>query len=322
MCQYHQYRGIWIGDIMRLLSGLLAVLGFVALGASPGVAMDTFELGGEAKGMPAVVSSGKFGLMMFVRGSDDGLWMKRGDGKGGGWSKWTSLGGVLGSAPACATFKSAAHCFVRGGDSALWTIIVDKNGKAGGWMSLDVEITNQPGVAVASPDNETLGLFAFARGSDGNHYYRGMTYDAATELTGWKDWVGTGASGVASPGCSGILTVSINCFFRAPNGHVKEIAGALAADPAIVDIGGLTDHAVSSVSNSPSTVQRVIVRGQDGRLWIKTWKKSGGWNDWTPFDVTLDSAPSCTLEADGDLWCGSIASDTSLHMIRLEKDEY
>ena len=68
---------------------------------------------------PAVISRGQNHIGVYVRGTDDALWLKILN--GGSWSDWYSLGGVLTSEPAVVSWgPDRVDAFVRGADDALW----------------------------------------------------------------------------------------------------------------------------------------------------------------------------------------------------------
>lgn len=299
----------------------LSIVAALLVATLPAKAIDTFAGGGIAKGMPAVVAPGKGGILMFVRGSDDALWWRRGDGNGAGWTKFQSLGGVLASAPSCVSYKGAANCFVRGSDDALWTIIVEKDGQTNGWMSLDGEITNQPGSATGTTDGETQSLYAFARGTDGGLWIRERGYDAQTELYPWKDWRASNFSGFASPACANSKLTGVNCFVRMPDSSVRVLVGANYAGGEMGSLGGQTPSPPAAVSSVGGDVVRVFVRGTDDQLWMNTSKK-GKWGGFVPMGATIHSGPSCAWELDGDIWCGALEANGSLTMLRITKADY
>jgi hypothetical protein len=308
------------GDVMLNLKAMavaLAILGTIG----PVEAVQTYNGGGIGKGMPAVVSLGGNNLLMFVRGSDDGLWWRRGNGNGGGWTEFQSLGGVLSSAPSCVAYNGRAQCFVRGSDEALWTIAVDKDGANDGWLGLDGVITNQPGSAVASTDGETQSLYAFGRGSDGGWWIRERSIDPETELYPWKDWRPTLNTGYAAPGCAPYGKTGVDCYIRFPDNTIRELSGANYQGGPLSVVEGLTSSAPSAVSSPNKKVLRLFVRGLDDQLWMNV-KKSGAWEGFKSLNVTIHSGPSCAWEADGDIWCGALEPNGRLQMVRLKPGDY
>lgn len=307
-----------MGRLRGLIAGLLAGL----LLAAPAAALQEFAPGGIGKGQPSIVALNKIGIAMFVRGADDALWWKTGNGEGGEWSEWQSLGGILTSSPTCVSFKGGARCFGVGTDQAMWTILVGAGGAIGDWQSLGGTITNTPSSAVAAPNGDQQGVFAIGRGTDGGLFVRGLTFDNETELLGWSDWIGTGATAWASMGCTGILTREVNCYYRREDNSIREIAGALKTTPKVNKLDGLTDKPVAAFSNTASTTLKLAVRGMDGQLWLKTWKKGAGWDAWMQLPVTIANGPSCAWEFDGDIWCGAFEGDGSLRLVQLKPGDY
>ena len=68
-------------------------------------------------------------VYLFVRGTDDGLWHQQSSDNGVTWSQWSSLGGVITSAPQQTTENGITYVYARGKDNALWYRSV----KGGNW---------------------------------------------------------------------------------------------------------------------------------------------------------------------------------------------
>jgi hypothetical protein len=279
-------------------------------------------LGGIGKGRPSVVAVPKAGIAMFVRGADDALWWTTGDGQGGGWGEWQSLGGIMTSSPSCVWALGEFHCFVTGTDQALWTLAFKKDGSNAGWLSLGGQLPGEPAAAVARPDGEHQGVYVFARGVDGTMAIRGLNYDDQMGFAGWVDWVFTGTPAAYTMGCSGILTKNVNCYSSGKGNVVYEIPGAMTYGAKRGKIDGLTAATPAAFQAPGGGTLKVAAQGLDNNLWIKSWNKGSGWGDWKQFAAAIAGAPSCDMEVDGDIWCGALAADGSLTMINLTKGEY
>src|SRR5699024_11312838 len=85
---------------------------------------------------------------------------------GDGWSNWESLGGVLMSAPAVASWQSnRLDVFARGTDQALYHIWWD--GRWSNWESLGGILTSQPAAVSWRPDR----IHVTGRATDNTLYH-------------------------------------------------------------------------------------------------------------------------------------------------------
>jgi hypothetical protein len=112
--------------------------------------------GGVANSDPSVVASGTGRLDLFVRGTDNALWHRTGDGAGA-WGAWESLDGVLLGAPAAASCAPGhLDVFVQGSSRGLWQKSL--NGTPWNvWESLRGSWTASPGAVCATgSSNVTL----------------------------------------------------------------------------------------------------------------------------------------------------------------------
>ena len=89
-----------------------------------------------------VTSSVNGNTFLFVRGTDNALWYNTFNGTS--WVGWSSLGGVLNSAPGSSQWFGNIYVFVRGTDNALWYRTF--NGETwSNWISLGGVLTSGPG---------------------------------------------------------------------------------------------------------------------------------------------------------------------------------
>ena len=122
---------------------------------------------------PAATSASPGTEDVFARGFDDALWTRHRTGSG--WGPWTSLGGIITTAPAA----SGNNIYARGGDNALWTRTLST-----GWSSLGGIITTAPAAS---------GSTIFARGADNALWTRTLS-------TGWTTLGGIITTGPAASG--------------------------------------------------------------------------------------------------------------------------
>src|SRR5204863_495136 len=118
------------------------------------------SLGGVLTSGPDAASSGAAATSVFVRGTDNGLWQRSGNGTA--WSAWQPLGGVLTSSPDGASC-SAGHLdvYVLGTDGGIWHR--GWSGSWSAWQPMGGSWTSSPS-AVCRPSTTTVDLFE--RGGD------------------------------------------------------------------------------------------------------------------------------------------------------------
>ena len=81
------------------------------------------RVGGRSFVAPAAVQLASGETDLFVRGTDNALWMNTRSAGSGAWAGWRRIGGVLTSAPAATVFPTAPQTrlvLVLGGDGNLW----------------------------------------------------------------------------------------------------------------------------------------------------------------------------------------------------------
>ncbi len=82
------------------------------------------RVGGRSAAAPAAVRLANGETDLFVRGSDNALWMNVRASGASSWSGWRRIGGVLTSAPVATVFPSSPQTrrvFALGADGGLWT---------------------------------------------------------------------------------------------------------------------------------------------------------------------------------------------------------
>jgi GH43 family beta-xylosidase len=156
----------------------------IDLGASPAI----------PGGAPAACSYFNGYLNLFVRGTNNTLWMKAYT-SGVGWSGWTDLGGSLTSDPAASSWGNGridvfAQCSTPSGVCQK----TDVSGVWSGWTSLGVQGTRAP--AVCSYSSGYLDVFAVGSGSNSNLWTKSFK-----PPTGWStSWSSLAGTCVSAPG--------------------------------------------------------------------------------------------------------------------------
>jgi cytochrome c553 len=132
-------------------------------------------------------------LHCMARGADNAAWVQRWDGTR--WSGWRPHGGVLSSAPSCASWgPGRSDCFVLGTGSDLFHQWHLMDGRAGGWHPLGGAIKGRPSCVSSGADR----LTCYVRGADDALWQRGW------DRAGWSGWLqvpGTAGRLAAPPSC-------------------------------------------------------------------------------------------------------------------------
>lgn len=114
------------------------------------------SIGGNITGSPAASSTATGKLEVFARGTDNAAW-HRWWASGQPWSRWSSLGGNLGSGPAVAYNQGSSRADIQdayalGSDGNLW-MVTDTNGSWSGWS----EVSPQSGPQTLTVDGNSSG---------------------------------------------------------------------------------------------------------------------------------------------------------------------
>ena len=210
--------------------------------------------------------------------------------KFGTTTPWYSLGGVLTSSPAVASWgANRTDVFVRGSDNALWHR--SWNGTSwSAWESLGGVLSDDP-AAVSGAANR---IDVVVRGTTNVLWRRSFNG------TSWSAWeniggVATSAPAVASWGASRLDVVvrgTDNALWhRAWNG-----TGWGAWDSA----GGVANSKPAAVSWAAGRVD-LFVRGSDNALWHRSGDGSGAWSPWDSLAGVLAGGPASSSCASGHL---------------------
>jgi murein DD-endopeptidase MepM/ murein hydrolase activator NlpD len=192
-------------------------------------------------------------------------------------SGYDSLGGLLTSAPAVASWASGRlDVFVRSGDNALWHKSYHDGGWTG-WDSLGGTLTSAPAVASWGAGR----LDVFVRGPDASLWHRAYTGGA------WTDWESLGGLLVSGPAVASWGANRLDVFVRGPYDALWHksfdgttwsswdmVGGTLTSEPAVASWGtGRLD---------------VFVRGQDLAMWHISYHDSN-WSSWDSLGGGLNS---------------------------------
>jgi hypothetical protein len=224
---------------------------------------------------PAATSTGPGSEDVYARGFNDALWTRHLSGSV--WGPWTSLGGIITSAPAA----SGIDVYARGADNALWT----RHG-AGPWTSLGGIITT---AAAATPSD------LYVRGADNALWTRHLNGSA------WGPWTSLGGIITSAPAANGIDVYARGAdnalWTRHGAGPWASLGGQITSAPAATgsDVyargadnalwtrqGSAPWTSLGGVITSPpaATGSDVFARGGDNALWMRTvssnWVSLGG----------------------------------------------
>lgn len=300
---------------------LLAVATSLAL-AAPAFAVDTFNLGGAAKGNPSSVVykfAGEDHVAVFVRGPADMMYAQVGTMDGTDWTGWANIGTLaLKGDPDCVARSSSRIDCVGVGPSnnIYWTSYNANANSWTGWASLGGFATSDPSI-VRTNDGGTQ-LRVFVRGP-ANHLFMNTL-----EGGGWSDWQDLDKVTGSQLSCADLFNWGAHCYDSSGGSAVQLTNVTQTTGPAMIedDIGGAVSGKVSALSTGPDgDVLHVFVRGPGDKLWVKTW--DGSWADWEALDATMKSAPGCAMKkAGGDLWCASVGPSGKVTMSLIGASEF
>ena len=236
------------------------------------------NLGGSLTAAPAVASRDHTHLDLFIRGGDNHMWHRSGDGSNFG--NWTDLGGPPGEP------------IVSGDAHDPSTVLVSTAGPGGGIVGTPVELTSAPAAVSWGPNR----IDTFARGKFGHMWHK--WWDGAT-WSGWEDLGGDLSSAVA---VSSRQENRLDCFVRGPSDHLwhKWWNGSFWSN--WEDLGGNLTSGPAAVAWGPHRLD-VFVRGPGNSLWHKWWDEGSNWSDWEDLGGTLSAAPAVASRGEGLLDC-------------------
>ncbi len=152
-------------------------------------------------------------VYLFAMGADSALWVRHWT--AGGWSGWTSLGGVITASPAAVYHGNGIiDVFVRGSNGALYQQTY-LSGQWQGWTKIGGYLFAGTGPAVTAPDANTLAVFV----TGGN---QALYYQKWQSSGGWQGWQNLGGVLTASPGAAARSSSAIDVVVRGSNGAPYE----------------------------------------------------------------------------------------------------
>jgi len=299
----------------------LVALAALLVTASSASAVDTYNLGGSAKGDPSTVwykFGGKDVVAVFVRGTDGHLYAQVGDAEGNNWTGWAPIGSeILKTDPACvATSTSLIDCVAVGKNNNVFHVRYNaKKHEWSPWENIGGFATGEPGVARTSAGGATK-LNVFVSGPDNLLFIN--SYDGK-----WSDWKSLEVKVGGSVGCTDILVLGAHCYDTNSGSadQYSDLTRTSGSDIFVDHLGGAIEGKVSAVASGMNgDTLRVFVKGPGKRLWFKKW--DGIWHEWAEIPVTVGSAPGCAIrKGGGDAWCASVENDSTVKMIRIGEGE-
>ncbi len=223
-------------------------------------------LGGQVLGAPAVVRRPSGALEVYVRGTDNQLYVKRRP-SGGSFTDWVPLGGVLGGAPGVSLFKDdEVHVFVRGSDAVMYHRWSSSPGSYTGWESLGGLLRLDTAPAVTSP--ATGRLEVVVQGTDRASYRKSFTgtWQPFAPFGGQVE----GTPAIAAPGGTLVAVVRGTDslpYARTPTTDWAGLGGVVAGSPSVAWAPG------SSRADAYAT-------GTDSELYTNSWT-GGRWSGWS-----------------------------------------
>jgi hypothetical protein len=238
-------------------------------------------------------------IMLFVRGGDNGLWLRSmniNDRTG----SWQSLGGAITSGPVVLRDPNVANTVrivVRGSDNALWMRSLNTADNSGSWRSLGGWLRSEP-VAIF----ETYG-YRYPVYSGSNVYYlysKLITAAIGGDNALWVNIYDIGADNAIWGGLGGSITskpsiaspymehwhVSYDSFGNIIDFSVAEprdivakgtdnalwdieITGTRSKTSSTFEVSHIWTYLGGYITNNPifRTSNSIIVRGSDGALW-------------------------------------------------------
>jgi hypothetical protein len=308
--------------MLKSVTCALATVVAAAFSLSGGaLALDTFNLGGAAKGDPSAVwyrFAGDDYVAVFVRGPGDLMYANVGSESGDTWTGWAAIGTeALKGSPSCvATYPDQIDCFAVGASNAVRHITYDADAHEWStWENIGGFATTDPSAVRTIEDGDEI-LRVFVRGPADKLFVN--SFDG-----GWTDWQDLDVTFGGNPGCTDILVFGAHCYDTSGGSadQYSDLTRETGASIFVDHLGGAIEKKASGVAtgNAGNTL-RIFVHGPGHRLWFKKW--NGGWQDWKQLAVTVNSAPGCTIKkSGGDAWCASVESDGTVKMILIDNSE-
>jgi spore germination protein YaaH len=275
------------------------------LAAKFGTTTPWHSLGGIASYGPGASSWGASRTDVFVRGSDNGLWLDTWNGTG--WGPWSSLGGILTSGPSAVSWgANRIDAFARGTDNGLWHAWWDGT-RWNGWQSLGGVLTSGPGTASLA----SARLDVFVRGSD-----NGLWHLWWNPTSGWSTWQPLGGILTSDPSAVASSSTHLEVFARGTDnglwrigwdgatgwGKWQSLGGILTSRPVATSCA--SGHLDVFATGTDSAMYRLGFNGTWG-----SWQRLGGVWSSDPGAVCPTGTTSVNLfdrASDGSVWYTNI----------------
>jgi len=241
----------------------------------------------------------------------------------GGWTKWTSMGGVFTSGPqVIMNFNHEAEVFIIGADKTLWhKRAVNRNStQFTAFRTMGGHFSTPPTVAT---DSEGL-IHVFVRGMDRALWHK-MQKRLDDGTLGWHDWNSLGGTLTSTPQAMVDSEGLMHVFARGMNRallhkqtvfnetyHVswtawESLGGNLASAPKAVALG-----------DSVNFIE-IFARAADKGLWrkrqvldVENMDFPVKWSVWEALGGVFSSGPAAIVNANGNLDVFSRGTDKSI----------
>ena len=158
------------------------------------------------------------------------------------WSRWESLGGVLTTSPAAASWQpNRLDVFAGGSDNSLWHIWWDGS-RWSSWESLGGNLTSGPAAVSWGPNR----IDVFARGRDNTLWH--IWWDGNR----WSSWESLGGVLTSGPAVSSKRPNHLDVFVKGTNDTLYKRTWNGSRWEEWEDIGGNIDSAPAAVSWGPN----------------------------------------------------------------------
>jgi len=247
-------------------------------------------------------------LEAFATGTDSALWHLWQTAPNGGWSGWSSLGGVITSDQALGhNADGRLEVFVRGTDDALWHIWQTAPGGGwSGWASLGGVITSDPFVS----RNLDGRMEVFARGTDDALWHIWQTAPNG----GWSAWSSLGGVITSDPIVAQNNDGRMEAFARGTDNALWHIWQTTPNGgwSGWASLGGVITSIPALGRNADGRLE-AFVRGTDNALW-SIWQTvaNGGWSGWGSLGGIITSDPAVSHNLDGRLETFARGTDNAL----------
>ncbi|MDB4874041.1 MAG: insect kinin peptide [Gemmatimonadetes bacterium] len=249
-----------------------------------------------APGEQASAVVGSTTLSLFVRGTDNAVWVATRPASEGtdspNWSAWVSLGGSVASGPAASTRGDRSDnmdVFARGASGHLmhiWRIA----GAWSSWEDLGGALTSAPASVSTTPNNVDV----FARGAD-----NGLAHRAWGAGGVWQAWEKIpGGILTSAPVVATMTSGSMHVFAAGTNTHMYHVWKTGAAWSSWEDLGCCIVGA-PAVAALGSAQLLTLGRGTNNALYAQGF--TGRWSGWSAQvnSGVLSSSPALVSYVNG-----------------------